>query len=120
MQPSGVRNISGNGVVIYQHAVRRLLEARGRVQRMTQLIVKAAVRLDGDRWRAEAGVQPQTGQPDLRLAGEGRVNLTSLPSGEELLAAMSEWREAWLTLDKAWQVLPPENQVGLKEPKELY
>ncbi len=120
MQLSGVRNVSGNGVILYQHAVRRLLEARGRVQRMTQVIIKAAARLDGDRWRAEAGVQPQTGQPDLRCATEGRVNLGNLPSGDDLLAALSEWREAWFTVDKAWQALPPENQVGLKEPKELY
>ncbi len=123
MQASGVRNVAGvagHGVVLYQHAVRRLLEARDRVQRHVQLITKAAAKLEGDGWKSEAGVPPASGSPDLKSSSGPRTDLGALPSGEELLAALAEWREAWQTVGRAWHALTPDGQVGLKEPKELY
>lgn len=120
VQGSGIRSGGIGGVALYQHAVRKLLEARTRAERLAHLVARAAAVLEGERWKAEAGVQTPAGVPGLRTGTDGKANLAELPSGKDLLAALAEWREAWITVGKAWQALTPEGQVGLKDPKELY
>jgi hypothetical protein len=106
-------------VVLYQHAVRRPLEARTRVQDMVSALTRAAATLDGDRWKSAAGAQ-SPGVSGFKATADGRVNLAEMPSGRDVMTALAEWREAWEAVGKAWQALPPDNQVGLREPKELY
>jgi len=53
--PTGSRTAVMGPVSLYQHAVRRLLGARNRVQEMVSLITRAAAVLDADRWKGAAG-----------------------------------------------------------------
>jgi hypothetical protein len=120
MHPTGTRTGTYSLVGLYQHAVRKFLGARARLQQMVALLTRVAGLLEGDRWKAAAGAQAPAGVPELRSAGEQRLGIAELPSGRDLVAALTEWRDAWETLGKAWQALPAESQVRLKEPKELY
>jgi hypothetical protein len=107
-------------VGVYQQAVRKLLAARGRVVAWVQLVGKAAMVLDGDKWRAVAPTDGAARVQGLRTVLDGGFDLTAMPSGKDLLAALEEWRQAWDVVNKTWQMVPAESQVGLKEPKELY
>jgi hypothetical protein len=107
-------------VALYQHAARRLLEAKDRVRQMAHQVTGAAALLEGDRWKAVAQGQVTSGSPVAESAADARADLDHLPSGTDLVAALAGWREACDTLAKAWQALPADCRVGLKEPEELY
>lgn len=121
MQGTGSR-ITGsvNLVALYQHAARRVLEAKERVRQMTRVVTGAAAQLEGDRWKVAAVSKLPPSSPALKSATDSRVDLDHLPSGTDLVAALASWREACDTLAKSWQALPLDSRIALKEPEELY
>ncbi len=71
-----------------------------------------------DAWKA-ADIEEFEPPAEKRRALSWRVNLATIPTAQQLLNAISDWREKRKALEEKWNCLPVEVQAVMKSPDTL-
>jgi hypothetical protein len=126
VEPASKNELSADPISYYLAAYNALETVTKRAQNLIDSLHRSAMVLSqfgasggrSDAWKT-ADIEELDPLIEKRKALSWRVSLTAVPTAQQLLDAICDWREKRKLLDEKWSCLPADVQAVMKSPDAL-